>query len=254
MRGYIAFIRKEWLESVRTYKLFLLLAVFVLFGYMNPLLAKFMPQLVATFMPAGMQISLPEPTALDAWAQFFKNVGQMGMIVLLIIFSGLMANEFVRGTLVNILTKGLPRATVILAKFTAATMIWSISYALCFAVTYTYTAYFWDEPTTAHLTLAIVGGWLFGVLLIALLIGGGVMFRTITGSLLCTGGTIVVLMIANFSEAVQPYNPITLVARNMELLTSSMPVADFVTATFVCVGAIVVTMSGATYVFNRGAM
>lgn len=44
MRGYLAFVKKELLEQVRTYKLLILLLVFFIFGMLSPLMAKLMPK------------------------------------------------------------------------------------------------------------------------------------------------------------------------------------------------------------------
>ncbi len=33
-----------------------------------------MPELIGSFMPEGIEITISEPTALDSWAQFFKNI------------------------------------------------------------------------------------------------------------------------------------------------------------------------------------
>ena len=163
MRAFIAFTKKEFTENLRTYKLLIIGAVFLLFGMMNPVFAKFTPEILQA---AGINMVLPTPTALDSWAQFFKNIGQTGLLVLVIIFSGIMANEFSRGTLINILTKGLKRSTVILSKFTAATIIWTFSYLLCYVVSYFYTAYFWSMSGMSHIFLSFFSMWLYGVLLI----------------------------------------------------------------------------------------
>ena len=46
MSGMAAFTRKELVENVRTYRLFLMLALFFFFGVSSPLLAKFTPLLI----------------------------------------------------------------------------------------------------------------------------------------------------------------------------------------------------------------
>ena len=51
MRAYLAFTKKEFTESFRTYKLVIMLAVFLLFGIMNPLFAKLTPALLETWPP-----------------------------------------------------------------------------------------------------------------------------------------------------------------------------------------------------------
>ena len=77
MMAFIAFTKKEWMESVRTYKFFILITVFLLFGFMNPIIAKVMPELLASVLPEGMFITLAPPNAIDSWMQFFKNVSPL---------------------------------------------------------------------------------------------------------------------------------------------------------------------------------
>ena len=132
MRGYIAFFKKEWLEAVRSYRLAILLIAFAIFGIMNPLIAKLTPYLLENLMPEGISIQISEPTAIDSWMQFFKNIPQMGTIVILLMFSGLFANELQKQTLVPFLTKGLSRAQVILSKLSISYVLWTISYFLSF--------------------------------------------------------------------------------------------------------------------------
>jgi ABC-2 type transport system permease protein len=251
MRAYIAFTKKEFVENLRTYKLFIMSAVFLLFGFMSPAFAKMMPDILKAATPAGVKIIIPIPTALDSWGQFFKNVGQMGLLVLVIVFSGIMANEFNRGTLINILTKGMKRSTVILSKFTMATVIWTLSYLLCFIVTYFYTAYFWKMDGMHHMFLTFFSLWLFGELLISLVIIGGVLFKNVYGSLLLTGGAIAVMMLINILPKLQKYNPIILSSDNMSLLTAQRAVSDFMPAVIICTVLIIFLVAISLMVFNK---
>jgi ABC-2 type transport system permease protein len=251
VRAYIAFTKKEFTESVRTYKLLILLAVFLLFGMMSPLLAKFTPEILKSVGLSGMEFTVPEPTAMDSWTQFFKNVGQMGMLVLVIVFSGIMANEFSRGTLVNVLTKGLKRHTVIFSKLTAATLLWTASYVLCFATTYSYTAYFWDIGELNHGFLAFFSPWLFGLLLITLLILGGTLLKTFLGSLLFTGGAVIVMTLLNIAPKLYKYNPVALCGDNTALLTGARDVSDFLPAVIICAVLVVALTAVSVWVFDR---
>lgn len=69
---------------------------------MSPLAAKLLPQILAS---EGISITLPDPSAIDSWSQFFKNISQMGLIVTVILFSGVLGTELSKGTLINMLTK-----------------------------------------------------------------------------------------------------------------------------------------------------
>jgi len=93
VKGYFAFLKKEFFEYTKTYKLFIMLMIFIIFGITNPLIAKLMPEIVGSLVTDGVVITLPEPTAYDAWAQFFKNATQMGLFVMVILFSGVLSSE-----------------------------------------------------------------------------------------------------------------------------------------------------------------
>lgn len=100
MNGFSAFLRKEWMEQWRTFRLPILLVVFAIFGMTNPLIAKLTPEILEGLTGDGVMNTLPEPDAMDAWAQFFKNASQTGLFVLLILFSGTLTGEMRRGTLI----------------------------------------------------------------------------------------------------------------------------------------------------------
>ena len=251
MKAYIAFVQKELMENVRTYKLLIMLSVFLVFGMLGPLTAKLMPKLLETLITDGIQITIPEPTALDSWAQFFKNVSQMGILVVAILFSGMMANEFSHGTLINILTKGLARSTVILSKFTVSALIWTISYGLCFLVSFVYTAYFWGDEGIAHLFLAVTGLWFFGVLLLAVMLLGGVIFKNSSGCLLFAGGFIVALFMFDIVPQFRKYNPLALASQNMSLISGKALPEDLTTAFAVSLALVLFSIVSAIGIFNK---
>ncbi|MCU7200933.1 hypothetical protein [Turicibacter sanguinis] len=68
MRGYLAFVKKELLEQVRTYKLLILFLVFFIFGMLSPLMAKLMPEILRQMPMDGITITIPDPTAIDSYS------------------------------------------------------------------------------------------------------------------------------------------------------------------------------------------
>jgi len=251
MTAFAAFCRKELLENVRTYKLWILLAVFAAFGVMSPLLAKMLPDLLSGMDLGGMQIQIPDGTAFDSWTQFFKNIGQMGMLVLIIVFCGITANEFSKSTLIPIVTKGMKRHTIILAKFTMSVLIWTLAYGVSLAVTWAYTIYFWGNEPLPNAALAFVGLWLFGVLMIAMLILGGICLGNIYGSLLFAAGTVILMALLSILPTVQKYNPLSLAGDAVNLLNGQRLAADVTPALLICVGAILAGILVSILVFNK---
>lgn len=246
-----SFVKKELIESIRTYKLFILLITFCLFGFANPIVAKVMPDILSSVMPDNINIELATPTALDAWAQFFKNISQMGLLIIAIIFSGLIANELSKETLINVLTKGLSRATVIWSKFVVASLLWTISYGLCFSLTLFYVAYLWPNSIVPNLLLSVVGLWLFAILMIGSLILGGVIFKSNLGALLSTLVTIIIMAMLNIVPVIQKFNPITLATQNMSLLTNQLVASNFYPALIVTAIIIIIFMTLSVIIFNK---
>ena len=251
MNDYLVFLKKELIEYARTYKLLILLIVFIIFGITNPLIAKLTPELLASFMPEGMLVAIPEPTALDSWAQFFKNTQQMGIIVLVLVFSGVLSNELSRGTLINLLTKGLSREAVIIGKFLAMLSVWSLSVLLSSLLTLVYTIYLFPGDQVQNLVLAVFCMWLFGAFLLAVLLGSATLVSGNYGSLLLTGLTVVVLLILNIIPGARRFNPISLATRNMELVSNTTEASALFAAIGVTGLAILGLITLTVYVFRR---
>ena len=78
MKTWNALMKKEWMEQARTGKLMILGMIFVLFGIMNPAIAKLTPWLLKTMADSlaesGMIVTDVTVSALDSWVQFFKNM------------------------------------------------------------------------------------------------------------------------------------------------------------------------------------
>lgn len=249
MRAFLAMTKKELMESLRTYKLLIVAAVFLLFGMLNPITAKIMPKLLSSFMPEGMTVTLSEPGAIDSWIQFYKNMSTQ-LILFIIVFSGIVANELSRGTLINMLTKGLSRKTVILSKFTAAISIWTVSYLICFGTTFAYTMYLLpgELPNVAFSAFCM---WLFGVLQISIMLLGGVMSGSIYGSLLLAGGFTGLLMVINMAPKLEKYNPYLLSSGSVSLLTSNIDISDFYVSICVTLVLIFFFIIGSIMLFDK---
>ena len=251
MTSYVAFCRKEFMENWRTYRLAIMLAVFAAFGLMSPLIAKMLPDLLSGMDMGGLVVQIPESTAFDSWTQFFKNNGQMGILVLIIVFCGITANEFTKSTLIPIVTKGMQRRWIILAKISVSVAIWTVSYAVSLAVTWVYTVYFWGNAPLPNAPLAFGSLWLFGVLMITLLILGGVCLGNIYGALLFSGGAVILMALVSIAPKAGKYNPISLAGNVVNLLNGSQPASDFIPALWICVGLIAVGILASVLIFDR---
>ncbi len=227
MNGLLAFTKKEFTENMRNYRLLIMVALFTLFGFMNPLTAKFTPQLLSALAPQ-FNMNMPEPAAIDSWVQFYKNISSLGFSLMIILFSSIMSTEYAKGTFVIMLTKGLSRPAVILAKFTVMFCIMTVSLWLCFGITWGYTAYFWQGVTLQNLFIAALFLWIGGILYLAVLTLGSVIskgaFASVVLVLLITT-TFSLLGMTPFFESL---NPMLLSTKNVEIINGSTSASDMV--------------------------
>ena len=96
MKKLTAFTNKELLESVRTGKMLILSILFLLFGIMNPAIAKLTPWLMEilseNLTETGFSIISVEVNALTSWTQFYKNI-PIAFIIFLLMFSNTLTGE-----------------------------------------------------------------------------------------------------------------------------------------------------------------
>jgi len=116
---------KEFREQWRTWKMIVFLAVFLITGIISPVLAKYTPEILKSIpnLPAGLADFIPAPTVADSLAQYLKNTEQFGILLVILLTMGVMAQEKERGTAAMLLTKPVSRSAVILAKWLAGMTI-----------------------------------------------------------------------------------------------------------------------------------
>lgn len=251
MRGFLAFTKKEFLEQLRTYRWLIVLAVFFLFGMMSPLLAKLTPDILSSMDMGGIKLELPKPTLMDAYAQYFKNMTQMGILVVLLVFGGLLSNELVKGTLVNILSKGLSRAAVLLSKYTAAVILWSLGFLLSAAVNYAYTVYLFKDGSAPNLMFSLFCLWLFGCFIIALILLSSVAAPGSFGGLILSAAVLAILLVIGIFPKTEKYNPVTLVSKNTALLNGTGKPDDLYLTAAITAVLIVLCMMAAALLFKK---
>jgi ABC-2 type transport system permease protein len=251
MNGFAAFAKKEFLESVRGFKLLIMLLIFLTFGVISPLFAKLTPDILTSVMPEGVTVTLPAPTAFDAWMQFFKNTTQMGIIVTVIIFSGTMSGELSKGTLIILLTKGLPRSAVIIAKTVCITFIWTLSLVTAFVVAWLYTEFLFVTDGIENLLFAVFCLWLFGIFMLALLVFAASAVKNAYGCLLVIGIVFTAGMLVNIVPDAYRFNPLSLASLNMDIITGAVAVTDVVPAVWMAAALSFMFLTGAVLTFKR---
>lgn len=249
MSGYIAFVKKEFMENIKNYRFFILFAVFLIFGIMSVFLAKFTPEILSAFA-ADMEMA-SEPAALDAWKQFYKNISGVGFSAFIILYGSCLSGEYSKGTLVLLVTKGLSRKAVILAKYTVAAVLMTICYWISYAAAYGYTAFLWHDTGLLHVALAASALWLAGFLYLSILMAGCVIFKQTFTSILFTGGIVAVISLFGIIEPIAEFNPFILTSKNVDLLSGEIVPSDFIMPALISVVISISCILTAIKLFNK---
>ena len=219
MRIFLSLLKKEAIEGARTKKTTSTLILFLFIGLISPLTAKLTPLILQSIATGNIDINVAPPSEIDSWTQFFKNISQIGMFGLAIILSTQMANEFQKGTLINLLSKGLPRYQVVLSKIFYNFMLWFLAYFSSFILTYFYTKYFFGISfPIRNLLMAALLPFIFGLFLISLEILAGVISANVIGTLILTTVGIVIQLILSIRDEIVKYMPIALIGKPVNLI------------------------------------
>ena len=198
--------------------------LFCLFGIMNPATAKMLPWLLEVMSEQlgdnSMLITGIEVDALTSWTQFFKNMPVL-LIVFIVIFSGILTAEYQKGTLINVITKGLKRWKILISKLLIMFVSWTAGYLITFGITYGYNAYFWDNHIVQNLLFAALGYYLVGLWLISIILLASVILKSASAVTLSVGAAFVVSYLKGFLPAFQEYVPTYLLNSN-ELLIGAL--------------------------------
>ena len=221
MKSLLALMRKEYMEATRTGKIMIIILLFVLFGIMSPAVAKLTPWMMKmlsdSMAESGLIVTNVQVDALTSWTQFFKNI-PIALIAFVLIFSDIFTKEYKSGTLLLVLTKGLSRYKVVLAKTVLLLSLWTVGYGICFSITYGYNAYFWDNSIANNLFFSVTIWWLFSVWVICLIVLFSSLFQNNTGVTLCVGGTVLLAYLLNIIPRAKAYSPTVLMNTNSILM------------------------------------
>ena len=253
MKALIAFTKKEFMEQRRSGKMLFLAILFVVFGIMNPAIAKLTPWLMEMFADSlaqsGMTVTEVTVTAMDSWVQFFKNI-PMALIAFVLLEGSIFTKEYTTGTLVLSLTKGLPRKTVVISKAIILAVFWTVAYWLCFGITYGYNAYFWDNSIAQNLLFACVSWWLFGLWVIALMILFSCVANASSGVLLGTGGIVLVCYLLAMIPKISNYLPTKLSDGN-SLIYAAAEAKDYSSALIITAAMCIIFFPVSIAAFNK---
>lgn len=160
MTGFSAILRKELLETWRTYRLVAVLGVCAVVGIISPVTARYIREIVEAV--GGSQLSgvIPDPTVGDAVDQLLKNLAQFGGLLAILLAMGSVASEQERGSAAFVLTKPATRGAFLAAKVITIGLALLAGTGLAGAIAWAYTAILFEPLPIAGFAAACLVAWL----------------------------------------------------------------------------------------------
>lgn len=222
MSGFAAFARKEAREIRRTWRIWVLPGILLLFALTGPVLAKLTPQLLGAL--GGDQLKglvLPTPTYHDAYVQWIKSLSGTALFALIIVYGSIISAERKSGTAVLVLTKPVSRTAFIIAKAVVHSVFLAVLVVAGTLITWGLTAaIFGQAPGSALWSSSIV--WLvFGVLFIALMTLLSVLIGSAAGAAGAGLGAYALVSIAAIWKPLGTYSPAALTKVPSSLLAGN---------------------------------
>ena len=125
MNGFAPFLRKEFGETVKTWRLWVLPGFLLFSAVSSPIVTYLMPTLLDQLGTAqqGLSISVSDPTALQAYLEFLGNLTELTLFALVIAYGGIVSGEVRGGTAALTLAKPLSRAVFVTGKWLSQAVV-----------------------------------------------------------------------------------------------------------------------------------
>lgn len=219
-------LTKEWLEPVRTRHLLVLCVVFLFFGILSPLTARYMGEIIASMNEStdGVVIQLPEPSVQEVIAQYLANLSEKFPLAVILVAMGCLVAERKRGTLALLLARLVSRAHVILSKYMALLTLLMVALALAALGAWYYSLVLFDGPPLGNFLLLNLAGALYLAVILVLTVLASTLARsTVVAGALSLGFWLALNLLGSL-PGLRDWLPPALVAHAAELGMGARPV------------------------------
>jgi len=225
--------RLEWLRLVRTKRWIALASVYVFFGLLGPLSARYLGEIVERF-GGGVEVTFPPPVPADGMIQYVSNVSQIGLLVAVVVAAGSLAFDAKPEMGVFLRTR-VPRLwDILVPRLVVSFLAVGASFVLgALAAWYETVVLIGSLPVGG--TLAGIGyGSLYLALVVAVVAAAGSRSKNVLGAVLVTIVVLLVMPIVGIAEAIGKWLPSHLVGA-LAGIPSGMGIDDYLPAAFVTV-------------------
>lgn len=230
MSSFYTFLQKEFVEMIRTKKLFILIGIFALLGMVSPLLTRYMSEILTISMGPTAPIMTLKPVWSDSWIRFYGNLTQMGGIVIILFFMSCVSGEKQNRTIELTLSKNLSPTSFILAKCLAAILSMLVVFILSVLLCYVYTYYlFGYAGELRDITVSAILFFLFIIILICFTVFASTLASSTAISAILSFVAYVLLLLSAYLPKIGYFMPGKLISISTgvfkdEIVTNMIPI------------------------------
>ncbi|HSL58191.1 MAG TPA: hypothetical protein VK866_10150 [Acidimicrobiales bacterium] len=248
--GPPALWRLEWLRIVRTRRWIAVLGVFVLFGFIGPLTARYLDTIVESFGTDDVQITLPDPTPADGLGQYVANAAQIGLIVVVVAAAGALAIDQRVEMGIFLRTRVARPATLLWPRFVAAAGLAVVGWLLGVAAAWYETVVLLGAPSAPGVLAGAAFGSLYLVFAVAVTALAASLVRSTVGAAVGALVALLGLGLLSIAPAVGEWLPGRLLG-SLATLADDGSIVDHLPAAGVTVILTVVALAVAARLLDR---
>lgn len=231
--------RLEWLRVVRTRRWLALVGTFVFFGFLGPLTAAYLPEIISLAGGdlGGATITMPPPTPADGMAQYVSNALQIGTLVAAVVAAGATAMDAIPEMGIFLRTRVDDLRTVVAPRVVVTAVVVVAAWALGVGTAWYETWALIGAPDATGVLFGMAFGALYLVFVVALVAAVASRARTVLATVLASVLILLVMPLLGVVDAIGRWLPSHLGGSLAALTAGTTTASDYLGATVVTVVA-----------------
>ena len=182
--------RLEWLRLTRTPRTIALAGVYLFFGLLGPVTAKYLQDIVNR-VQSGVQVIVATPTPKDGIANYISQAGQTGLVIVVVIAASAFTFDARRGLSTFLRTRASSMWQLIAPRFAASAAAAVAAYTLGTLAAWYETALLLGQPPAGAMLAGLLCGSAFLIFAVSVAAAAASVAR---GTLAAVGITLAVLL------------------------------------------------------------
>jgi ABC-2 type transport system permease protein len=241
--------RLERLRMTRTPRAIVLAGIYLFFGLLGPVTARYLQDIANRFQ-SSVQVIVVPPTPRDGIVNYISQVSQTGLVVVIVIAAGALAFDGRRGLATFLRTRATSMWQLIAPRFTFSAAAAVTAYTLGTLAAWYETALLLGSPPAGAMLAGLLCGSVYLVFAVSVTSAAASLVRSTLGTVGLTVGVLLALPLIGMIGPVHAWLPSTLVTAPVALLGGSA-LSDFLPALATAAAGTALLLAGATLQLKR---